>query len=168
MTCTSFSTPHGNFQNKRTIIGGRYGLRTQSLSFITQVLKQDVFRKADKRHLAQAICDNTQYSISDSGSKTEYHVFDGGSLIHRIPWKRGNSYGEIAQSYVDFTIRHYGSTVLRAIWLWTMELMGMDYGEGPTIKDNTHQRRGENIHPIISFTAETKFAGKRSSSFREI
>ena len=35
------------------------------------------------------------------------------------------------------------------------------YGEGPSIKDNTHQRRGKNLHPIVSFTAETEFSGKK-------
>ena len=111
-----------------------------------------MFRKADKPQLAHAICDYAQDSISDSGSKTEYYVFDGCSLIHRVPWKRGNSYGEIAQSYADFTIRHYGLNA-------TVVFDG--YGEGPTIKDNTHQRRGQNIHPIVNFTAETKFDGKK-------
>ena len=35
------------------------------------------------------------------------------------------------------------------------------YGDGPSIKDNTHQRRGNNIHPIVNFTAETEFSGKK-------
>jgi len=37
------------------------------------------------------------------------------------------------------------------------------YGEGPSIKDNTHQRRadGEKHVPyFVSFTAETEFSGK--------
>jgi len=35
------------------------------------------------------------------------------------------------------------------------------YDEGPSIKDNTHERRGQNIHPIVSFTAEIEFSGKQ-------
>ncbi|KAJ8364405.1 hypothetical protein SKAU_G00132360 [Synaphobranchus kaupii] len=36
------------------------------------------------------------------------------------------------------------------------------YEEGPSIKDNTHQRRANNIpYPIVSFTAETEFSGKK-------
>ena len=46
---------------------------------------KNVFGKADKPQLAHAICDYAQDSISDSGSKTEYYVLDGGSLIHRVP-----------------------------------------------------------------------------------
>ena len=35
------------------------------------------------------------------------------------------------------------------------------YEGGPSIKDNTHQRRGHNIHPVVKFTAETEFSGKK-------
>ena len=35
------------------------------------------------------------------------------------------------------------------------------YDEGPSIKDNTHQRRGNNKHQIVSLTAETEFSGKK-------
>ena len=32
---------------------------------------------------------------------------------------------------------------------------------GGSIKDNTHQRRGRNMHPVVSFTAETELSGKK-------
>ncbi len=35
------------------------------------------------------------------------------------------------------------------------------YDEGPSIKDNTHDRQGRNVHPIVSFTAETELSGKK-------
>ena len=73
-------------------------------------------------------------------------------MLHRLPWKTGDSYGAIAQSYADFSIRHYGSA--------TVVFDG--YGGGPSIKDNTHQRRGrQNVHPVVNFTAETEFLGKK-------
>lgn len=54
--------------------------------------------------------------------------------------------------YVDFTIRHYGKA--------TVVFDG--YSGGPSIKDNTHQRRGKvNTHPIVNFNADTEFSGKR-------
>jgi len=34
------------------------------------------------------------------------------------------------------------------------------YDEGPSIKDNMHERRGQHIHPIVSFT-ETEFSGEK-------
>ena len=82
--------------------------------------------------------------------ETDCYVLDGGSLLHRLPRKNGDSYNAIAESYADFTVRHYGQATL----------VFDGYGEGPSIKDNTHQRRGQKIHPIVSFTAETEFSGK--------
>ena len=35
------------------------------------------------------------------------------------------------------------------------------YEEGPSIKDNTHQRRGRNVHHVASFTAQTELSGKK-------
>ena len=70
--------------------------------------------------------------------------------MHRVPWKDGDSYGSIAQSYVDFTICHYG--------LATVVFDG--YG-GPSNKDNNHQRRGMNVHPVVHFTADTEFIRKK-------
>ena len=37
------------------------------------------------------------------------------------------------------------------------------YGGGPSIKDNTHLRRGQNIYPVVNFTAETEFSGKKDA-----
>ena len=112
----------------------------------------NIFRKADKPQLAHAICDHASDAIIDTVPETDHYVLDGGSLLHRIPWKLGQSYGKIAQSYADFTIQYYGSAT-------TIVFDG--YGDGPSIKDNTHHRRGNNIHPIVNFTAETEFSGKK-------
>ncbi len=116
---------------------------------------KEIFRKANKPQLAQAV---TEFSIKksnktvlDSIPPTEHYVLDGGSLVHRLAWKKGDSYGAIAQSYADFTIRHYGKA--------TVVFDG--YSEGPSIKDNTHQRLGENTHPIVNFNAETEFVGRK-------
>ena len=89
---------------------------------------------------------------TESIRRTEYYVLDGGSLLHRVPWNKGDSYGAIAESYADFAIRRYGVA--------TVVFDG--YTGGPSIKDNTHQRRlGQKVHPVVSFTAETEFAGKK-------
>ena len=113
----------------------------------------NVLRKPNKPQLAHAISD---YMISEAQTecnhRNEHYVLDGGSLLHRIPWTKGDSYGEIAESYADFTIRHYG--------LATVVFDG--YTRGPSIKDNTHERRTRHkVCPIVNFTAETKFVGKK-------
>lgn len=96
---------------------------------------KEIFRKADKPQLAQAITEFTRKksnnSVLDSIPPTDHYVLDGGSLVHRLPWKMGDSYGAIAQSYADFTICHYGKAAV----------VFDGYGEGASIKDNTHLRR---------------------------
>lgn len=117
-----------------------------------------VLRKPDKPQLANAITDyatkasrETREATGDAPPKTQHYVLDGGSLLQRLPWKRGETYGSIAQSYAEFTTRRYQMA--------TVVFDG--YLGGPTIKDNTHQRRGKNVHAVISFTEETVFDGKK-------
>ena len=115
-----------------------------------------MFRKPDKPQLAHAITDHLSEAssevLTESIPRTEHYVLDGGSLLHRAPWKKGDSYGAIAELYADFTIRRYG--------LATVVFDG--YDGGPSIKDNTHKRRvGQKVHPVVSFTAETEFTGKK-------
>ena len=45
--------------------------------------------------------------------------------IHRLPWKKGESYNAIAESYADLTVTHYGQA----------RVVFDGYGECPSIKD---------------------------------
>ncbi|KAG1659992.1 Ester hydrolase C11orf54 [Nymphon striatum] len=118
---------------------------------------KNILRKADKPQLAQAIiahCNKTPSceAISDTIPQTEMYVLDGGALLHKHKWTRGDTYGKIAKAYADFTSKQYGSA--------TVVFDG--YLAGPSIKDSTHQRRGQaTIHPIVNFTGETEFEGKK-------
>ena len=70
-----------------------------------------------------------------------FYVIEGGSLLHGLQWKAGDSYDAIAQDC------HYG-----------LANVGFDgYGGSPSIKDNT---RGHDVHPVVHFTAETELSGK--------
>ena len=83
--------------------------------------------------------------------KTEHYVLGGGSLLQRIPWKRGDTYGTIAQSYAEFTVNRFPSATV----------VFDRYLGGPSIKDNTLQKRGKNSFPTVSFTEETEFSWKK-------
>ena len=90
---------------------------------------RNILQKADKPQLAQAIRDHAadlslSEAVVNSIPKTDCYVLDGDSLLHRLPWKKGDSYNAIAESYADFTVRHYGQA--------TVVFDG--YGEGPSIK----------------------------------
>ena len=75
----------------------------------------------------------------DCVPETMLRVLDGGSILHRIPWKHGTSFfGKIAKG---------GE-------------------EESNIKDDTHHRRGHSIHAVVSFTAETDFSGKKEEFYK--
>ena len=116
---------------------------------------RNILRKADKPQLAQAIRDHaadlSSEAVMNSIPETDCYILDGGSLLHRLSWMKGDSYGAIAESYADFTVRHYGQATV----------VFDDYGESPSVKDNTHQRRGKYLHPVVSFTTETEFSGRK-------
>ncbi|KAJ8023882.1 hypothetical protein HOLleu_36449 [Holothuria leucospilota] len=111
----------------------------------------DILRTADKPKFAQALiahCNNTPSceSKSDVIPQTERYVLDGGLLLHKLKWKSGDTYGNIAKSYADYTNKRYGSA--------TVVFDG--YVTGPSIKDNTHQRRGQTaVHTIVNLTEDT-------------
>ena len=52
---------------------------------------QNVFRKADKRQLAQATSEHARSGILAVVPESQCHVLDGGSLLHREPRKRGDT-----------------------------------------------------------------------------
>ena len=52
---------------------------------------------------------------------------------------------------LTFTIKHYGKAAV----------VFDGYSDSASIKDNTHQRRGQNTHPVINFTAQTEFVGRK-------
>ena len=74
------------------------------------------------------------------------------SSFLRILWRTGESYDAIAESYADFTVRQYGACT-------TVVFDG--YEQEPSIKDNTQLRRGHNLYPVISFTADTELSMKK-------
>ena len=61
------------------------------------------------------------------------------------------AYGAIADSYVDFTVRNYG----------TATVVFDGYQEIPSTKDNTHDRRQQRHHPLVSVSPDTVFSGKK-------
>lgn len=125
--------------------------------FLTALFEaKEIFRNADKPQVAHTVVEysskKSKVSVMDYMPLSEHYeyAFDGGSLVHRLPWKKGDSYGDIARMYADFTTRHSGTTTV----------VFDDCSEGPSIKDNTHQRRAQNTHPIISFNAK-KIVGRK-------
>lgn len=100
-------------------------------------------RKADKPALADALWKITQ-NVQTTCPKEAHYVLDGGALIHRVVWPRGSTYDEVCSLYVQYVQRRYGSP--------TVVFDG--YGNGPSTKDCTHQRRGSAFSPPVLFQSD--------------
>ncbi len=74
-------------------------------------------------------------------------VLDGGALLHRIPWKIGESYSDIYKNYCNYVSKRYGYA--------TIVFDG--YEHGPSTKDYTHMRRATNKQAVnINFEDNMK------------
>ena len=72
------------------------------------------------------------YCVHETSS---HRVLDGGSLLHRIPWKHGTRFwknSERLRGRIDHQIRHV-----------------------------SQKRTQYTVHAVVSFTAETDFSGKK-------
>ena len=58
------------------------------------------------------------------------YVLDGGALLHKVKWVKGESYKQTFHRYCDHVINKYGIS--------TVVFDGYDI---PSIKDHEHQRR---------------------------
>ena len=70
--------------------------------------------------------------------------------MQRVLWTKGNIYGTIANSYVDFIVRNYG----------TATVVFGGYQEMPSTKYNTNDRCQQIHHPLVSVSPDTVFNGK--------
>ena len=116
-----------------------------------------ILRKADKPQLADSIkhmvSSNSAMALPNVVKETEHYVLDGGSLLHRMKWVDGSTYGSIANQASSFVIKHYGKATVV-----------FDGHEGPSIKDCTHQRRGKTSHYAdVDVTEQRKFVGKKDA-----
>jgi len=124
-----------------------------------------VLRKSQKSQIAYCITEhcklaNHETTPTELGEQTGIYggtvndtltkfVMDGGSLLHRLAWKRGETYLNFSKSYAVFTVKNYGKA--------TVVFDG--YYNIPTIKDCTHRRRRMNLNliPTVNFSPQTIF-----------
>ncbi|EDO33944.1 predicted protein [Nematostella vectensis] len=118
--------------------GGNYGdpkafFEYEMCSFPPSLFDSSLLlRKAKKPVLADAIWVRTKdHQTSQPPARPIHCVLDGGSLLHRIPWPRNETYDNIIASYVRYVDQRYNQA--------TVVFDG--YESGPSTKDSTHQRR---------------------------
>ena len=95
--------------------------------------------KGDDMHGAPPLAQDMQY------------VLDGGSLLYRLPWSRGATFGSICHMYVDYVKKFLHPTIVFD-----------GYIAGPSTKDITHTRRlGGIVGAKVNFNASTPFTTKK-------
>lgn len=90
----------------------------------------EVMREANKSNLADTIW--TQFPNESQIPFDVRYVLDGGSLLHRIPWTRGETYQEIAERYVDSIKRSYSEDTV---------IVFDGYSSTGSTKEATQERR---------------------------
>ena len=109
-----------------------------------------LLREANKPQIANSIWSSIGPDVASLPDSVSY-VLDGGSLLHRISWAKGQTYNEICDSYVDYVIKRYGegTTVV--------------YDGKPSTKDTTHVRRTKGKQGIaVHFTGEMRLNMKKT------
>ena len=64
-------------------------------------------RKTDKSSLGRTLDDMTN-SASCPVPETTFYVLDGGAIVHKIPWPRTGTFGDVLETYRNHVSRHYG------------------------------------------------------------
>ena len=110
-----------------------------------------LMRRADKPTVAKSLLnmlDDTNLELSHNFE----HVLDGGSLLQRLPWKRGMTYSAICDLYVDYVKSNYKNTV--AVF--------DGYEGGLSTKDTAHLRRtGGCISTPVKFAKDMTLTLKK-------
>ena len=118
------------------------------------VESRSILRKPDKPQLAHAIIkyiNSLHLEEIQEIQCTNQYVLDGGSLLHRLPWHKDETYENIANSYVDFTLNTYGKAII----------VFDGYSTSPTIKDMTHRRRSTKTSRNVNLSPGMKFVGQK-------
>ena len=84
-----------------------------------------------------------------------HHVLDGGSLFHKVVWKKGMTYKEICKRYIDSVEKRYGQNY---------SIIFDRYSDNTSTKDITHLRcsKGKLDRPVM-FTQNTVFIMKKTN-----
>ena len=75
------------------------------------LFQDGMMRKPDKSSLRKAIMLEEDAKPKKEIEGDCYFVIDGGALIHRVHWTKGDRFIEIADAYIKYLKRHYGTQV---------------------------------------------------------
>ena len=113
-----------------------------------------LMREPQKSALAQAIWSHGDCSLDEDyqPEQTINHVIDGGSLLQRIPWEKGSTFGDICNKYYEYLSQKFTNSIV----------VFDGYASGPSTKGATHFRRsGGKTGTNVKFRFDTPFKTKK-------
>jgi len=66
-----------------------------------------LLREADKSQLAKSIWNESLNEVQQEVPQNCAQVLDGGSLLHRISWQKGQYFGEIINKYTNYVLENF-------------------------------------------------------------
>lgn len=110
-----------------------------------------LLRQSQKSSLAKTIWELGPCGVEAIPNNIEF-VLDGGSLLHRLPWTYGLTFGVICESYCNMIRNMYGQP----------HIVFDGYNNGPSTKDAAHCRRSRGLLETRTlFSADTPFKTKK-------
>ncbi|KAJ8043143.1 hypothetical protein HOLleu_10106 [Holothuria leucospilota] len=94
-----------------------------------------LMRQANKALLADAMWNLGDCSTEELPSGFVQYVLDGGSLIQRLPWRQGESFNSICNTYLEYVSKRYCNAVI----------VFDGYSKGSSTKDTAHIKRSKGV-----------------------
>ncbi|CAG2193658.1 unnamed protein product [Mytilus edulis] len=109
--------------------------------------------KQQKATLADAIWNMGDCQAQELPETNIVHVIDGGSLLYRIPWIKGQTFSQICMKYIDHIRKRFSNPTVV-----------MDGYNSSSTKDITHLRRSKGIQSnTITFTRDMPLRVKKET-----
>ncbi|CAG2245843.1 unnamed protein product [Mytilus edulis] len=110
-------------------------------------------KQAAKATLADAIWNMGDCQAQELPETNIVHVIDGGSLLYRIPWIKGQTFSQICMKYIDHIRKRFSNPTVV-----------MDGYDSSSTKDITHLRRSKGIQSnTITFTRDMPLRVKKET-----
>ncbi|VDI23946.1 Hypothetical predicted protein [Mytilus galloprovincialis] len=110
-------------------------------------------KQAAKATLADAIWNMGDCQAQELPETNIVHVIDGGSLLYRIPWIKGQTFSQICMKYIDHIRKRFSNPTVV-----------MDGYNSSSTKDITHLRRSKGIQSnTITFTRDMPLRIKKET-----
>ncbi|VDI79863.1 Hypothetical predicted protein [Mytilus galloprovincialis] len=143
---TDFLTERNPFKNDKTLRNIETGMVADSDANADEAktVANGLPKQAAKATLADAIWNMGDCQAQELPETNIVRVIDGGSLLYRIPWIKGQTFSQICMKYIDHIRKRFSNPAVV-----------MDGYNCSSTKDITHLRRSKGIQSNTITSQET-------------